>query len=261
MFTQVEKTRRTHPFCLGCMLPTLLLALCLPSRAVEISFDGPDYSAVGTQGTVLGVDGKAIKGQGGTPKWDDYGTDFAVVANAGNGGDNNGLVSTTNQVTSKSVAYTPSLAGLGVEAFTERSIQHFSMDLRLIDNGDFGTDVLYRLFIGLVASATFPVEVQIRANSDIYITMNSVKQITLAGALTEGGAYRTVSGTIDYAHQRVEIFLDGQSQGSYAFTGTYSNYGQFKFNVRKTSTTVGIVIDNLTAFVTKIPDATVLVVK
>lgn len=237
---------------------------CPPAKALEISFDGSNYSAVGTEGTVLGVDGKLLKGQGGTPKWDDYGTDFAVVANAGNGGDNNGIVSTTNQVASKSCVYTPSLAGLGIAAFSERSIQHFSMDVRLIDNGDFGSDELYRLGVGLVTSSVFPVELGIRANSDVYINMGSgtsTKKLTLAGALTEGGDYRTVSGTIDYAHRRVEIFLDGQSQGSYAFAGDYTAYGQFKFNVRKTSTTVGIAIDNLTAFVTKIPDASLVVVK
>ena len=265
MFSQVKKTGLFYQPGIIRMLCSLLLAFCLQARALEISFDGSDYSAVGTQGTVIGVDGKLVKGQGGSTKWDDYGTDFAVVTNAGYGGNNNGLVSTTNQVASKSCVYTPSLAGLGVTAFTERSIQHFSMDLRLIDDGNFGTDELYRLDVGLIASAVFPVELGIRANSDIYVNMAgsspSAKQLTLTGALTEGGDYRTISGTIDYAHHRVEIFLDGQLKGSYTFTGDYTGYGQFKFNVRKTSTTVGIAIDNLSASVTKIPEATLVIVQ
>lgn len=131
------KTSRWIINCSYLCSTALCLALCLSSFAVEITFDEPEYSAEGTQGTVLGIDGKLIKGQGGSPKWDDYGTDFAVVANAGKGGDNNGLVSTTNQVGSKSCVYTPSLAGLGIKAFTERSIQHFSIDVRLISNGGY----------------------------------------------------------------------------------------------------------------------------
>ena len=261
MFSQVKKEGRIHPFSIDCVLSALVLTLCLPSQAVEISFDGTGYSAVGTQGTVLGIDGKIIKGQGGSTKWDDFGTDFAVVANAGKGGDNNGLVSTTNQSASKSVLYTPSLSELGIAAFTARSIQHFSMDVRLIDNGTNTTQELYRLGIGLIASPTFPIEVQIKANSDVSINMNSTPKLILTGAMPEGGNYRTISGTIDYAHKRVEIFLDGLSQGSYAFTGTYTSYGQFKLNVRVTSTTVGIALDNLSAYVTKIPDATVFVIK
>ncbi|MGI5868577.1 MAG: hypothetical protein ACOX9C_03905 [Kiritimatiellia bacterium] len=264
MFSQIDKARPTRPTTVGCIVCTLLLALCPPSKALDISFDGTGYSADGTVGTVLGVDGKGISGQGSPTKWADYGTDFAVVSNAGNGGDNNGLVSATNQIASKSCVYTPSYAELGVEAFTERSIQHFSLDVRLIDDGDLGTAELYRLGIGLVASPTFPVELGIRANSDVYINMgagSSSRQLTLSGALTEGGDYRTFSGTIDYARRRVNIFLDGQPQGSYAFSGDYSSYGQFKFNVRQTSTTIGIAIDNLSAFVTKIPDGTVIFVK
>ena len=50
----------------------------------------------------------------------------------------------------------------------------------------------------------------------------------------------------------MNIALDGNPQGSYAFAGTYTTYGQFKFNVKQTS--AGIAIDNVSASVTAIPE-------
>lgn len=244
----------------------VVVGLLVSAHAVDISFDGAGYSADGTMGTVLGVNGKAIKNQGGTPAWGDYGSNFAVVANAGKGGDNNGLVSATSQVSSSSAYYTPSLAGLGVSAFNKRSTQTFSLDVRLIDNGDLAASTeLYRLGVALVGSPTFPVEVQVMASGAINIRMgyttSSATKLTMAGALTEGGPYRTVSGTINYETMRVEIFLDGVSKGSYSFSGDYAAYGQFKLNVRQTSAIVGIALDNLSASVTHHPLATVLAIR
>lgn len=265
-----HKRKATH--CGASSAMPVLFAVLLwagAASAVEVSFDGTGYSADGTMATVLGVDGKAIKNQGGTPAWGDYGSNFAVVSNAGNGGDNNGLVSAATQTANSSAYYTPSLSGLGVPAFSTNTTQRFSLDLRLIDNGDLsaGTE-LYRLGIGLLTSPTFPVELQVMASGNINVRMGyttgSSTKLTLAGALTEGGAFRTVSGTINYAAMSVDIFLDDAFQGAYAFSGDYTGYGQFKLNVRQTSTTVGIAIDNVSATATVHPvppAATVVMVR
>jgi hypothetical protein len=58
--------------------------------------------------------------------------------------------------------------------------------------------------------------------------------------------------------------LDGEPQGSYTFADSFAAYGQFKFNVRQTSPTIGIAIDSVSAVVTPnpvIPVRTLLLVR
>lgn len=252
-----------------CLLTAAALCAAPAAHALVITFDGPGYTATGSTATVSGVNGAAIHGQGSPTTWFDSPTTprFAVVANAGKGGDNNGLVSATSQTQFTTATYTPSLAELGVTGFDPGTRQDFSLDVRLINDGGFSSSTeLYRLGIGAASASVFPVELRIRANGDIRVYMSNTLQFSMSGVLTEDGSYRTISGSIDYSTSQVTVFLDGSATpaGSFTFTGDYSSagndagYGRFSLNVRQTSDTAGIALDNLSVSVSPVPEPATL---
>ncbi len=234
-------------------IATILFGAASSNAALLISFDGPGYSTSGSTPTVVGTNGSSIKGQGDTAvKWDDPGTNFAVVANAGNGGNNNALVTATSQTSTQSITYTPSLSSLGAASFSTASRQDFSLDVRLVSNGGLsGGTELYRLQIGLQSSSIYPVYLRFTANGNV-VAVNGANQtqLTMSGALADN-QYHTLSGSIDYSTSTYTLALDGEAKGSaisFATAGVTS-YGQFKLNVRQTSATAGIAIDNVSAAV------------